>query len=153
VKPIEEAVIAPDGARVAWVSDGIRLTPIGATATAMRSVTARSVGSKAAHGVAWSRDGSKIAFLDDSERHGQFQLYETTTVDKPRRLTNLTGALTSPAWSPDGKAIAFLFIENAPRAAGPMVASAAPTGVIDQRVFAQRLAVVDVASGQVRQLT
>src|SRR5207247_3386425 len=48
VKPIEEAVIAPDGARVAWVSDGIRLTPIGATATAMRSVTARSVGSKAA---------------------------------------------------------------------------------------------------------
>jgi len=153
VKPIEEAVIAPDGARVAWVSDGIQLTPIGATATAMRLATGRSVGSKAAHGVAWSRDGSKIAFLDDVERHRQFQLYEMTIADRPRRLTNLTGALTSPAWSPDGKAIAFLFIENAPRAAGPMVASAAATGVIDQGVFAQRLAVVDVASGQVRQLT
>lgn len=153
VKPIEEAVIAPDGARVAWVSDGIRLTPIDATATAMRLVTAKSVGSKATHGVAWSRDGSKIAFLDDAQRRRQFQLYETTIADRPRRLTNLTGALTSPAWSPDGKVIAFLFIENAPRAAGPLVASAAPTGVIDERVFAQRLAVVDVASGQVRQLT
>jgi len=153
VKPIEEAVIAPDGASVAWVSDGIRITPIDATATAMRLVTAGSVGSKAAHGVAWSRDGSKIAFLDDAERQGQFQLYETTIVDKPRRLTNLAGALTSPAWSPDGKLIAFLFIENAPRAAGPLVASAARTGVIDEKVFAQRLAVVDIASGQVRQLT
>lgn len=153
VKRIEEAVIAPDGTSVAWVSDGIRLAPIDATAAATPHVTARPVGSKAAHGVAWSRDGSKIAFLDDAALRPQVQLYETTIAGTPRRLTNLTGALTSPAWSPDGKAIAFLFIENAPRAAGPMVASAALTGVIDDKFFTQRLAVVDVASGQVRQLT
>ena len=39
-----------------------------------------------------------------------------------KRLTNLTGFVTDPRWSPDGKTIAILFAENAPGGGGPLEA-------------------------------
>src|SRR5262249_45139362 len=71
----------------------------------------------------------------------------------PRKLTNVTGFLASPGWSPDGKTIALLFTENAERAAGPLVAEKPQTGVIKESVTEQRLALVDVATGKLRQIS
>ena len=63
----------------------------------------------------------------------------------------MKGFLASPGWSPDGKTLAFLFTENAERAAGPLVAEKAQTGVIKEAVTEQRLALVDAASSKLRQ--
>ena len=70
-----------------------------------------------------------------------------------RKVTSLTGAVTDLHWSPDGKQIGFLFIENPPRLAGPIAAVPPETGVIGEKTFAQRLAAVEVASGHTRLLT
>ena len=68
-------------------------------------------------------------------------------------MTNVKGFLAGPKWSPDGKSIAVLFTENATREAGPLVAETAETGVIKDAFFEQRLAIVDLASGALRQIT
>jgi dipeptidyl aminopeptidase/acylaminoacyl peptidase len=70
-----------------------------------------------------------------------------------KRLTNVKGFLAAPSWSPDGKTIAVLFTENATRASGPLVAETPETGEIKDAFFEQRLAVVDVASGKLRQIS
>src|SRR4029434_382078 len=56
-------------------------------------------------------------------------------------------------FSRDGKTIAVLFTENAVRAAGPLVASAPETGEIKDAFFEQRLALIDIATGKVRQVS
>jgi dipeptidyl aminopeptidase/acylaminoacyl peptidase len=70
-----------------------------------------------------------------------------------KRLTNVKGFLAAPRWSPDGKTIAVLFTENATRASGPLVAETHETGEIKDAFFEQRLAVVDVGSGKLRQIS
>src|SRR5262249_24321352 len=49
--------------------------------------------------------------------------------------------------------IAFLFIENAPRAPGPLEPMTPPAGEIEEHPLEQRLAVVDLPSGSVRQVS
>jgi Tol biopolymer transport system component len=70
-----------------------------------------------------------------------------------RKLTNLQGFLDAPQWSPDGKTVAVLFTENAPRASGPLMPMTAETGVIASKIYEQRLATVDDASGQVQKIS
>jgi dipeptidyl aminopeptidase/acylaminoacyl peptidase len=70
-----------------------------------------------------------------------------------KRLTNVKGFLATPRWSPDGKTIAVLFTENATRASGALVAETHETGEIKDAFFEQRLAVVDVASAKLRQIS
>ena len=68
-------------------------------------------------------------------------------------MTHLKGLLAAPRWSPDGKAIAFLFTEDLPRAAGPLDPVMPPSGVIESKIYEQRIAVVDAATGAVRQIS
>src|SRR5437660_1137564 len=49
--------------------------------------------------------------------------------------------------------IAFLFIENAARAAGPLVAMSRAVGPIEEHIDEQRVAIVDVAAKKVRIVT
>ena len=102
--------------------------------------------------------GRRIAniwlFFPTSEGDGQSNFYVANVeAGGARKLTNLKGYLADPAWSPDEKTLAFLFTENAPRAAGPLMPMVPETGVIDQKVYEQRLTLVDLASGKVRQLS
>jgi len=97
--------------------------------------------------ISWSPDSKSLAFLSDGRSPGIRQLYVKNMTDGTiRQLTHLNGDLTTPSWSPDGRSIAILFTESSGRQAGPLAAVPQPTGVIDDQVLEQRIAVVDVAS-------
>ena len=153
-KTFAQTAIAPDGKQLAWVentNDGsaIYISPV--SGGTPRHMTA---GGKAEDSVAWSPDSKQIAFFSDAAKSGQAELYvASATGGAARKLTSVKGFLSTPGWSPDGKTIAILFTENAERAAGPLVAEKAQTGVIKEAVTEQRLTLVNVASGKTSQIS
>jgi dipeptidyl aminopeptidase/acylaminoacyl peptidase len=179
----EQVAISPDGKKVAWVEtlvgkDGApngksRIYLKGLQSTEEPTVvsaatrhadfkgkggvrgTALSFEARAEGSVAWSPDSTKIAFLSDAMKLGQLQLYvnDLAAHGSISRLTSVKGFLASPSFSPDGKTIAVLFTENATRASGPLVAETPETGEIKDSFFEQRLALVDVSTHKLRQIT
>jgi dipeptidyl aminopeptidase/acylaminoacyl peptidase len=166
VHTFKQVAISLDGKRVAWVKP---LRGKGQEATGDSAIFVATLGSSeqprrisagdgsadyAEHDIAWSPDSKKLAFLSDKEGSDQLELYiSDASGHAARKLTSLTGFLASPSWSPDGKTLALLFTENAPRAAGPLEPMTPPSGLIEQRVYEQRLTTIEVASGQVRQVS
>src|SRR5580700_3595537 len=164
----EQAAISPDGKKVAWVEDIITkrgastgdtviyVADIGGKNPPKRISAAVADALHAEGSVAWSPDSKKLAFLSDAAKAGQLQLYvmdATGSAGSARKLTQVKGFLASPGWSPDGKTIALLFTENATRAAGPLVAETPETGEIKDSFFEQRLALVDVATAKLDQIS
>jgi len=166
VHEIREVAISPNGRWVAWVeglqaADGsassnssIFVASLASTPASPRRITAGQGEAAEERGIAWSPDSRTLAFLSNAQTPSQAQLY-VAAVDggAAKKLTALTGALDAPGWSPDGKTLAVLFIENAPRVPGPMEPMTPPAGEIGRQVFEQRLTTVDVATGSVRQLS
>lgn len=169
VRRFNEAAVSPDGGRVAWVESlqeatgsdrpvtGIFVADLGSPVAPARRVTAGD-GKKPTpaveQGLAWSPDGSRLAFLSDRadrERPGQLQLYVAPARGgAARKLTSLSGAVAEPQWSPDGATIALLVLAGSERAAGPLEPGAAGVGVIEEDVIEQRIVTVDVATGRTR---
>src|SRR5580700_5768845 len=163
----EQTAISPDGRKVAWVEDIItkRGVSTGDTVIYVSEVDRKNPPKRISAGVAdgihaegsvaWSPDGKKLAFLSDAAKAGQLQLYviEAAGRGSARKITQVKGFLSTPGWSPDGRTIAVLFTENATRAAGPLVAETPETGEIKDSFFEQRLALVDVATGKLRQIS
>ena len=159
-----QATISPAGHSVAWVQDAqtsngegggtaIYVQDLQAANAKPRHISASSGGGYAEDSVAWSADSKRIAFLSDAESHDQSQLYTAdVSQGSARKLTSLTGALADPSFSPNGKEVAFLFTENAPRA-NPLMPMLPETGVIADKVYEQRLAVVNLDSGELRQIS
>ena len=160
VRNFKQVAISPDGKEVAWVeslaggNSAIYVATPGSREQPRRISAGDGNTEFAEHDIAWSPDSRKLAFLSDKEGSEQLQLYVSdATGHAARQLTHLTGFLASPSWSPDGRQIALLFTENAPRAAGPLEPMTPPSGLIEQHIYEQRLAMVDAASGQVRQVS
>jgi dipeptidyl aminopeptidase/acylaminoacyl peptidase len=164
----EQAAISPDGKKVAWVEDVITkkgvatgdtviyIAEVGAKTPPKRVTAAVADAIHAEGSVAWSPDSKKIAFLSDAAKSGQLQLFVADVASpagSARKLTQVKGFLSNPGWSPDGKTIALLFTENATRAAGPLVAETPETGEIKDSFFEQRLALVDVATAKLDQIS
>jgi dipeptidyl aminopeptidase/acylaminoacyl peptidase len=160
----DQAAVSPDGKKVAWVEElrdkngadrgnsAIFATTIGGK-SAVRKITAATA-PHAESDIAWAPDSRRIAFISDALKPGQSQLYLEGAAGWPaKRLTDVKGTLNAPKFSPDGKTIALLFTENAPRAAGPLVAEVPETGEIKDAFFEQRLAVIDIATGKLRQVS
>jgi len=161
-----EVTVSPDGKKVAWVEklhdksgmetgkSAIVATTIDGKAPLRKITAATAGGQREEKGIAWSPDSRRVAFLSDAAAPGQLQLYVEGASGQPsKRLTNVKGFLDAPKFSPNGKTIAVLFTENATRAAGPLVAETAETGVIKDAFFEQRLALADVATGKLRQIS
>jgi dipeptidyl aminopeptidase/acylaminoacyl peptidase len=164
VRTFKEAALSPDGTHVAWVEalpdkgkgtteqSAIYVADPASPDRPPRRVTAGDgKAAHAEHGLAWSPDSSRLAFLSDKEKKAQLQLYLASADGRQvRRITSLTGHLAGPRWSPGGEQIALLFLENATRQPGPIQAGNAEVGVIEEKIEEQRLAIVALDSGRVR---
>jgi len=166
-----EASISPDHRLIAWAQSTPRIAGAVATGSAIYfaperrpTATTRITATKAeapSAGVpidekyiAWAPDSASLAFLSDAESPGQRQLYLMRLADHSvRQLTRLKGYLATPRWSPDGRTIAFLFTDNAVRVAGPLTAAAPVVGIVDEHIYEQRIATVDVAGGEPKQIS
>lgn len=165
VREISEAVISPDGRRVAWVESLIGKNGALSSNSAIyvanwqsnappKRITAAPAGVPAAEtDVVWSPDSAHLAFFSNAGHGSQGQLYVTALDGAPKQLTHIKGDFSAPQWSPDGKQISFLYIENAPRAAGPLAAETPDEGVVRTVNYEQRLALVGSAGGTLRQIS
>ena len=137
IHTFNQVAISADGKRVAWSErqHGIWVSDVDGQ-------NKRQLATGDAGGVAWAPDSPKLAYI------AKKQLF----VDG-QQITKVTGHMAEPHWSPDGKSIAFLFIENAKRAAGPLVAMSRAVGVIEEKIDEQRIAVVDAATKKLRLVT
>jgi len=121
-----------------------------ASATAKRITDpARTV-----HGLAWSHDG-KLAFVSSQDSPTQLELYVSDRPgrSKPRKLTEIEGYLDQPQWSPDSRTIALLWIAGATRVPSPVEAVAADAGVVDSKIYEQRLALLNLTTREVRPIS
>lgn len=107
----------------------------------------------------WSPDGNEIAFLSDAQTPGQLQLFiaaaNTGGLISRQPLSHFNGYVSHLHWSPDGKYISVLYVEEASRNPSPMAAQNRTTGVIDSAVNrnVQRIAIVNRLTGEMQQLT
>lgn len=159
-KTFSQTAVSPDGKRVAWVENvapgksAIYVGDINSAGKPHRITAGRPGAFHDEDSIAWSPDSKELAFLSDAITPGQQQLYVVrATGGRARKLTTVKGDLASPGWSPDGKTLAVLFIENAERTAGPLAAEVQQTGVIKEAVTEQRLALITVGGGKLQQIS
>src|SRR5947208_6336665 len=155
-----DIALSPDGKNVAWVQSTaattakqtyIRGTAGDASAT---TIDLGANGERKDADPGWSPDSKTLTFFSTAgEKNDQRQLW-TVNADgsAPKKLTHLGGYAARPRWSQDGKKIAFLYIEGA-AGGGPLLAAPPTTGVIDKTIHNQRITVVDVATGELRQVS
>ncbi|HZU29489.1 MAG TPA: S9 family peptidase, partial [Candidatus Angelobacter sp.] len=151
-KGFAQTSVSPNGKQVAWVENENGNEAIYVSSANGGNLQRITAGGMTEGAVAWSPDSKQIAFFSDA-RDGQQLYVVNASGGKARKLTSVKGFIASPGWSPDGKTIAVLFTENAERAAGPLVAEKAQTGVIKEAVTEQRLVLVDVATAKLTQIS
>lgn len=148
---IGQVAVSPNGKRLAWIQGArggaeIRLAPLGELSKFVRITAAASSDQHCRESdLTWSPDSATLAFLSDcAGSDGQKNVYLAAGDGSPaRRLSNLAGEVNAPAFSPDGKAIAFLYVEGATRPAGALAAMKPPAGVIgEDGAEIQRVAMV-----------
>ena len=152
-----DLALSPDGAHLAWVQSTaattskqtyIRETDGNAAAKLLKLPES---GERIDFDPAWSPDSKTLAFFSSAVKKDQRQLWTANAdASAAKKVTNLNGYAARPRWSHDGKQIAFLFIEGA-GGGGPLMAAPQTTGVIDTAIHNQRIAVLDIANGKLRE--
>ena len=154
-----DIALSSDGAHVAWVQSTAASTSKQTCVRGRSENTAATVvrvpitGDRTDFDPAWSPDSKTLAFFSSAGQKEQRQLWAVKADGSdPKKITDLKGYAARPRWSHDGKQIAFLYIEGA-GGGGPLMAAAATTGVVDTAIHNQRIAVLDTASGKLRQVS
>jgi dipeptidyl aminopeptidase/acylaminoacyl peptidase len=152
IKRIDQVAISPDGTQVAYLVDGGLSV---ATVADGSSHAIASGQSMAARDVAWSADSRHIAWLVDLPGDVPASQMWAASPDGAglAKLADLKGYAESPRYSPDGTRLGVLYIEGIPRVAGPLQPMEPLSGVVGEKIFEQRLAVVDLASQKLTQVT
>jgi len=165
VRSYSAARISPDGTRVAWVEIldepaasmarhcAIWVAPV-AGGRPVRITAASDGRNHREIGPEWSRDGRSLAFLSDAEKERQLQIYVAPAGGgAARQVTHVTGQVEDPAWSPDGRSLAFLFVEGSTQETGALVAYKPDSGLVEEKIEEQRIAVADAGGGRLRQVS
>jgi dipeptidyl aminopeptidase/acylaminoacyl peptidase len=165
-KTPSSAAISPDGTTVAWAvrtqgGSQIHLTSVADPDTAKDKIigTGSSGTNCGSSEPKWSPDGQSLAFVSDctanADKPEQEQLFIWSKKSgESKQVTHLIGSIDSLTWSPDGKTVGFLFVENATRSAGALAAMKPWAGVIgEDGVEIQRVGVVDLGNGSFSQVT
>jgi dipeptidyl aminopeptidase/acylaminoacyl peptidase len=154
-----DIAVSPDAMHIAWVQSNaasiskqtyIRETSGNAPA---KIVNIPVPGERTDFDPAWSPDSKRLAFFSSGGETEQRQLWiANADGSELKKITSLNGYAVRPRWSHDGKQIAFLYIEGA-GGGGPLMAAPATTGEIDTAIHNQRIAVLDITKGHLRQVS
>ena len=151
-KKIDQVALSPDGTQVAYIVAG-QLAMIPAAGGSARTIAVP--GNLPLRESAWSHDSRQLAFLADLP--GDLPAAQVWTAGSdgsaPVKHADLKGFVQDPRFAPDSSKLAVLFIEGMPRAAGPLQPMTPLAGVIDQKIFEQRITTIDLATNQLKQVT
>lgn len=150
--------ISPNGSTLAWTLRDREDSTIHVAELAhfgdAKLVTPHGTSDCASGSPVWSPDSQTLAFTssctgkDAKTDQEQIFLWSKAT-GEIKQLTHVTGNIEQPAWSPDGKQIAFLFVKNATRSAGALDAMKPWDGVIgEDGVEIQQVYAVSTTDGQ-----
>ena len=151
-KRIDEVALSPDATEVGYVAAD-KLTITNLTGGESHSIAVE--GNLAIRNVTWSSDSKHLAFLADLPGDAPSAQLWTSAADGSSltKHAELKGYAQAPRFSPDGSKLAILFIEGMPRVAGPLQPMTPLAGVIDQKIFEQRLATIDLSNDHLTQVT
>src|SRR5437660_196949 len=151
-KEIDQVALSPDGTQVAYIVKGeLMVTPVGGGPS--RSITVE--GGLPLRNVTWSPDGKLVAVIADLPGDVPSAQVWTLAVDggASTKLVELRGYVQTPRFSPDGSNLAVLFIEDLPRIAGPLQPMTPLSGVVDRKIYEQRISTIDLKTNHLTQVT
>jgi Tol biopolymer transport system component len=160
-----QVAISPDGTLIAWTTRSregaqLHLTEFANPDISKDKIISPNSATNCSNGApVWSPDSQTLAYTSSctskEEKPGQDQifLYSRATAAS-RQLTHVAGIFQQAAFAPNGKSLAFLFVENATRSAGALAAMKPWAGVIgEDGVEIQRVASVPTTEGSLSFLT
>jgi dipeptidyl aminopeptidase/acylaminoacyl peptidase len=152
VKRIGQVALSPDGTEVAYFESG-KLAVASVSGGASQAIAVE--GKLSLRDVTWSADSKRIAFIADLAGDLPAAQVWTAAADgsAPAKHAELKGYLQTPRFSPDGSKLAVLFIEGMPRVAGPLQPMTPLAGVIDDQIYEQRIATIDLSTDHLSQVT
>ena len=159
-----DVALAPDGRHVAWSearpnadhtpSNNGSIYVSDTAGGAPRRLSGEGASLCDEHGLSWSPDSGQLAYLSNRQAKQQLQLYLAPAGGgTPRMLTNLSGYVAQPRWSPDGRTIALINVAGMQAVAGAVEAAAHETGDVAEHIAEARLVLVDAATGATRAIS
>ena len=151
-KKIDQVALSPAGTEVAYIVDG-ELTVASNNGEAQRTISVE--GKPPLREVAWSADSRQLAFLADLPGDAPVAQVWTCAANGrgPVKRAELKGYAQTLRFSPDASRLALLFVEGLPRVAGPLQPMTPLAGVIDDHVYEERIAAIDLSTDKLTTVT
>ena len=162
VKYMYQCTLNYNATAIAWCFDGshgqtINYKFLQHSNDSTRQITASSAGQSCNETEPqWSPNQNKIAFLSDAKTPGKLQVFiadaDKNALINQQWLTDFNGYVSHLCWSPDGKYLSVLYVENASRDPSPMAAENKTTGLIDSALNrnVQRIVIINISNGEIR---